>query len=481
MSGSESSDGVNDEESPGSGAEGDAGAGPPAEPDELAEENARLRAELETLSESTATDRRAGRRRARRILAGLFVVLTSLSVVATTIGVWTQRTLSDTDRYVALVEPLVEEPAVVDAMTTRLTDEIFSALEVDQRVQDALESIPNLPSSAVFLAGPITSGARNIVSNQVRSFLTSDAFANLWSEMNRALHEKLQALLNGDYEELPNVEINGGEVQLNLVSAAAEVLRRIAQSGVDALGIDATIPTIPPSLDSSAAIQQLGSALGVSLPADFGQVTIMTVDQLEEYQTTVRTAKRLVGALFVLSLVLIAATILIAPDRRRTVIWLGVGITLALFLGGVLLRRVRGNLVDSITGSGAKGVAREAFAQVSASLRRIGFLVLAVAVLAAVVAYLAGRPRWFANALAWVRRIRAKRPQGSELDTWVAGHADFVRIAGLAVVAVFLFLTGIDWIPVLVAAAFAALVLWGVAAAERGVGALPADEGATTG
>lgn len=481
MSGSESSDGVNDEESSGSGVEGDAGAGPPAEADELAEENARLRAELENLSELAATDKRARRRRARRVLSGIFVVLTSLCVVATTVGVWTQRTLADTDRYVALVGPLVESPAVVDAMTIRLTDEIFRALDVDERVRAALESIPNLPSAAVFLAGPITSGARNIIQDQVRSFLTSDAFVNLWSEMNRALHEKLKALLNEDYEELPNVEINGGEVRLNLVSVAAEILRRIAQSGIDALGIDATIPTIPPGLDSSAAIQQLGSALGVSLPADFGQVTIMTVDQLDEYQTTVRTAKRLVGALFVLSLVLIAATILIAPDRRRTLIWLGVGITVALFLGGVLLRRVRGSLIDSITTSGAKGVARDAFAQVGASLRRIGLLVLAVAVLAAVVAYLAGRPTWFANALAWVRRVTAKRPQGSELDVWVAGHADLVRIAGLAVVAVFLFLTGIDWIPVLVAAAFAGLVLWGVAAAERGVGALPADEGATTG
>jgi hypothetical protein len=431
----------------------------------LAEENARLRAELEAAE--AAGGRPPGR--FRRIATWVLVVLTSLVVVAATIGVWAQRTLADTDSYVALVAPLADDPEVTNPLADRLTDEIFVALDVQGRVQQAIATIPNLPPAAAFIAGPITEGARNFVAEHVREFLASETFADLWEDLNRTAHDKIQALLNGDYEELPNVEVNGGEVQLNLVSVAAEVIQRIAQSGADALGIDVTVPEIPTDLESGPAIGLLSSALGVSLPADFGQVTILTVDQLNEYQDAVGTVKRLVFGIFLLSLVLIGVTLLVAPDRRRAVVWLGCGIAVALFLGGVFLRRMRASVLESIEGAGARAAAEDVFTQVAASLRRAGLLVLAIAVVAAVVAYLAGRPPWVENARAKVRARMAEGAQGSELDIWVADHADAVRAVGLGVGVLILFLTGIDWLPVVIVGGLAALLLWGVAGAERRV------------
>jgi hypothetical protein len=434
-----------------------------AEVARLAEENERLRAELEAAEAAVA--RPPGR--LRRIATWVLVVLTSLMVVVATIGVWAQRTLADTDRYVALVAPLADDPAVTNPLADRLTEEIFLALDIEGRIQEAIGSIPSLPPAAAFIAGPITAGAQNFVAEQVREFLASEAFADLWEELNRTAHDKIQALLNGDYEELPNVEVNGGEVQLNLVSVAAEVIQRIAQSGADALGIDVTVPDIPTDLESAPAIETLSSALGVSLPADFGQVTVLTVDQLNEYQDSIRAIKRLVTGIFLLSLVLIGVTLLIAPDRRRAVVWLGSGVAVALFLGGVFLRRMRANILDSIEGAGARAAAEDVFTQVAASLRRAGLLVLAIALIAAVVAYLAGRPPWVENARARVRARMAEGAQGSELDIWVADHADAVRVVGIGVGVLFLFFTGIDWLPVAIVAGLVALLLWGVAGAER--------------
>ncbi len=477
MGGSDTSGEAEVPESSTTGAEG-SGKAPDLDPEEVArleEENARLRSELEAERLREEKRSRQSRHRVRRVLTGTLVILTSLSVVAATLGVWAQRTLADSDRYLALVVPLARDPAVTNALADRLTDEVFVALDVQGRIQDALAAIPNLPPAAAFIAAPIAAGARNIVRDQVRTFLASDAFVELWTELNLRAHDKIQALLNGDYEELPNVQINGGEVQLNLVSVAATIIQRIAQSGANALGIDATVPTIPPSLASSAAIQQLGSALGVTLPPDFGQVTIMTVDQLNEYQDAVRTVKQLVAALFLLSLLLIAATILVSPDRRRAVIWLGAGITIALFVGAVFLRRVRANIVDSLDGQGAKAAAQDVFGAVGASLRRAGLLVLVIGLLAALVAYIAGRPPWIQNAGAWRRRVTARRPEGSELDVWVAAHAPEVRIGGVALGAIVLFFTGIDWIPVALVALLVGLLLWGVSGAERRVGAATSE------
>ena len=413
--------------------------------------------------------KRTGRRRVRQALAGILVVLTSLCIVAATIGIWTQRTLADTDRFVALVAPLADDPAVTNPLAARLSEEVFIALDVETRIQDALSSIPDLPPQASFLVGPLTAGAQSLVQQRVEDFLASPAFAELWVNLNRQVHGKVQALLNEDYEELPNVAVTGGEVQLNLVSVVAVIIQRLAQGGVDLLGIDVTVPSIPTSLGSSEAIDRLSSALGVTLPAGFGQVTIMSAEELSGYQDAVRTMKRLVLATFLLSLILLALTIVVAPDHRRAVIWLGVGVVAVLFLAGVFLRRVEASIVEAIEGPGAKAAAQDVFDQVSSSLRQAGLLVLMIGIVAALLAYLLGRPPWFRRTAGWLERITASRPEGSELEVWVADHADPVRVGGGVVAAFVLFLTGIDWIPVAIVGLLFGLFLWGVTTAERRV------------
>jgi hypothetical protein len=436
---------------------------------QLADENARLRHEVEALRESTAGTKQKGRRRARWIITGLLVVLTSIAIVASTLGVWTQRTLSSTDRYVALVAPLADDPAVTNALADRLTSEVFLALDVEDRVRQALASIPQLPEAAGLLVGPITSSTQNLIQERARALLRSERFDGLWEGINRRAHAKLVALLRGDYEELPNVAVTGGEVRLNLVSAVAEVVRSVAQEGADALGLDVTIPPIPPSLDTSAATQRLASALGVTLPAGFGQITIMTADELSGYQDTVRTLRRFLWALLILTLLFLVLTLVVAPDRRRAVIWLGVGVAVLILLVWVFLRRVENNILDRIPGAGADAAAQDVFDRVGDSLRATGFLVLAVAILAALVAYFLGRPPWFQRATAWGGRVTSARPGGSELEVWVAEHANAVRIGGIAAAVIVVFLTGIDWIPVLIVGALLGLLLWGVARSERQV------------
>lgn len=431
----------------------------------LAAENARLKAELESARASALKSKR--RMPWRSIVAGILVLLTALSVVSATLGVWTKRTLANPDRYVSLVSSLAKDPAVTDALAVKLTDQVFIALNIQQRVQDALVSIPNLPPAAGFLAGPIVASAQNVVLNQVKTFLASDTFANLWTDVNRQVYVKLQALLNGDYSQLPNVSINGGEVQLNMVSVIASIIQQVAQHTVDALGINVTIPSIPATLDSSKAIGLLGSALGVSLPPDFGQITIMTADQLSSYQSSLREAKRLVALDVALALLLIVGTILVFPNRRRAVVVLGASVAGALFLAGVGMRQLRNVLLNSITGPGAKAAATDIFTKVGTSLRHAGMLVFVVALVAAIAAYLAGRPKWLRVSIAWAQRMTADRPEGSELEVWVAKRADQVRVVGVAVAAFVLFLTGIDWLSVVVVGVLVGLLIWRVGVSEE--------------
>ena len=65
-------------------------------------------------------------------------ILVILAVIVFTVSVpaaWGARTVLNTDRYVATVAPLADDPAVQQAIATRLTDEVFAALNVQEVIR----------------------------------------------------------------------------------------------------------------------------------------------------------------------------------------------------------------------------------------------------------------------------------------------------------------------------------------------------------
>jgi hypothetical protein len=431
----------------------------------LAEENAKLKEEL---------DRARGRRavKTRRFFTIVLVLLTSLSVLLATVGIWANRTVWDQNRYLALVTPIAQDPAVTNALAVKLTDEIFVALNLQQRVTDAIAQIPKASSQAALVAGAITSALHNVVEQQVSKFLASDTFQELWVGLNTRLHSKIVALLNGDYSQLPNVSISGGDVQLNLIPAIIQII----QQALPSLGINVTLPTLPANLDASGAISALSAQLGVSLPSDFGQVTIMSADQLHSYQTAAKNLKRLGYGLVALVLLLGALAVFVSVNRRRTLVWLGIGGAAALLIGLPIIRAIESQIVDAITTPGGQTTARDIFQQVAGSLRRVAVVVAVLALLVALIAHLVGRPKWFETTKDQVRGL--SEPGGSPLVAFTARNADRIRV-GLVIVAVALLLwIGFGWLPVIVIGGLLALLLWGVAAAQEQAGP---EEGAGTG
>ena len=106
-----------------------------------------------------------GRLKLRRRLSGLFVFLTVLSLVVTVVGAWARAVALDTDRFVATVGPVIEDPAVQQALSIRLTDRVMEGLQVEDRVSTALAGLDQgeLPVSPALLAAPIADGIRNVL------------------------------------------------------------------------------------------------------------------------------------------------------------------------------------------------------------------------------------------------------------------------------------------------------------------------------
>lgn len=419
--------------------------------------------------------KRAGRTKPRRILTSTLIGLTCLSLVPTTVGVWVNRTLWNTDKYVSTVVPLADNPAVIEAMATQLTDQAFVALDVQHRVEEALASLSagtSIPEKITLLAAPITASLKGVIHDQAVTFLKSDAFQTFWLKANQELQPKIVALLEGDYSQLPNVTVGEADVQLNLLPILAQVLRNLTQGGLSSLGINVTIPDISAST-KEVALQALSTALGVTLPEDFGQVTIMTSAQLHDYQDAAHLLRTLGWSLLALTVLLIVLTIAVSPTRRRTIVWLGAGGAAAIVIGAVILRRVVRTIVDQISSQEARDAARAVVTELGGSLKHAGRLVGWTAIIIAAVAYLLGRPAWLIRAVAWVRQLTLDTPGGSDAQKWVAARADALLIGGVAVAVLVLFITGIDWLQVIVVAALLALYLRGVVVAQHRASGTP--------
>jgi hypothetical protein len=155
------------------------------------------------------------------------------------------------------------------------------------------------------------------------------------------------------------------------------------------------------------------------------------------------------------------------------------GAVAALLIGGPTIRAIERSVTNAIATPGGRSVATEVFAQVTNGLRRIGWVIIAVALLLAIVAHLAGRPRWLRAAREKVGGLAAGRPDASRVGAFAAYNADGVRVVAIGVAVLLLVLVGIGWISVILIGGLLALVLWWVAVTAHragGGGGEPAPE-----
>jgi hypothetical protein len=463
------------------------------------EELSQLRSENDALRSRLAT-----RTRWRRWLAVVLVILTTVSIVATTVAVWAHVTVFDTDRFMETVQPALDDPALYAAMSERVSDEIIvtldlearigatlagvdeylsrtliEALEVGDRGQAVLDRVDR-PSLAV-LATPIAAALETRITEIVDAFITSPEFEARLINLVEQAHEAGVALIRNDLAELPNVYIENGEVRLNLVPTITEALRRVASEIRDFLP-DVTLPdVIANGVDEGR--QQLAEAVNAQLPEDFGQVTLLSEQKLVEAQDAAHRFDQFVWRLVLLSIVLAAVTVAVSPARRRTVIQLALGIAAGMVIGVVAIRRLESAVVEQITNPNGRAAGESLLGEVVASLRSVVAIVVVVALVVAIAAYLLGRPAWITNLSNRLKSGRTSEQGGSELDRWIAPRRDALRIAGLAVAVIVLFITGIGLGSLLVVAGLLALYLWGISTATRRapeddqepVGAMEAD------
>jgi hypothetical protein len=331
--------------------------GPPT--DETEAEVARLRAEVARLKQEQAPAEprdRAGWW--RPVVAGVLVFVAALLAPLSVLATWANGQINDTDRYIATVGPLANDPAVQKAVAARVEEVIFSYLDIDAATEALVEAINQQglpPAAAATLQaaiGPLASGIRSFVSDKILEFVQSDNFEDAWIQANRTAHAQLVAALTGEGDA---VKIEDGKVTIGL----ATIIEAVKAQLVDA-----------------------GFAIADRIPEVDATFTIVQSADLSKVQRLLGVLDNLSTWLPVVGLGLLAIAVVISRDRRRVVLVAGVSVAASMLLLGAALNLIRPFYLDALPPDASTAAAGSLYDQVVSFIRYAlrGVLVVGIAV-----------------------------------------------------------------------------------------------------
>jgi hypothetical protein len=410
------------------------------------------RAELEALRHEVTALRGGASPRRRHLgwrapVATLMIVLGCLLAPLSVLGIWTANQVSDTNRYVTTVTPLIHDPAIQHGLTDKITATIVTQINVQGLANQTAAQLDQrgMPRAATLLhqfSGSIASAVQGFVHNAVARLITSPAMANAWVQVNTVGHQQLVAALSGRTSTA--VTTSNGEVVLNLAPFIKVAQQDLARRGLTLLS---RVPT--PS---------------VSYP-------LFPSKSLVRAQTAYRLINDLKIILPIASLLLIGLGVYIARGHRRALIGAGLGFAASMFVLAAGLLIVRGAYLNAIPpGALPSDAAASAYDILVRFIRLALRGLLLIGLLVAGGAFLTGPSvtavairSWFGKGLGWIRH------QGEHMGVstgpvgrWTYARRRGLRIGVVALLAVIFVFQGQPTVPVVIGFAVVLLVALGL-------------------
>jgi hypothetical protein len=374
----------------------------------------------------------------------VLVALSCLLVLLSTTVVWSHRTLLDTGTFVGTVAPVFKNPAVDSAVAARATDKLFTELNLQARLHAAL------PPKASFAAVPITNATKGFVAGKLTKVLASPQFQAVWTGTLTATHRQLVAVLRG--QNTAAVSTSGGYIVLNTVPALNQALGKVSGLASQLTGKHVTLPTITSAEVPQQQVTKLSKALGVPLPANFGEITLVRSSDLATVRRGVKAFDGLTLVLPLITIALIALCLWLSVNRRRTLLQLAVGVSLLM----IVERRVVLH-EQSVLASAAHNpqVASIVLGDLLHGFFVLTAWVLGVALVVLVIAVLAGPYRWAAALRSSVRRAGrsiagARDGDRRGLLAWMGSHAAGFQLGGAVVAGILLLIVSVSWVSFLI-------------------------------
>ncbi|NLP02699.1 MAG: hypothetical protein GX089_09415 [Fibrobacter sp.] len=228
----------------------------------------------------------------RRISSLILLIIGIVALFVAIPVLWLNHTLLTTDGWVEAVGPVTEDPAVQDAVANAVVQEYSRQENIRAWVQE------QLPEKSEELAGPIITLLQMAARQVVKFIISTDAFEGIWTEANRLSHSLAMA----------------GFTRADQIDG--QLVERAESMEIDLQGIIETL---------RQELQRRG--LGFILPEGItAQLAILQSERFVRFLNILKTLNTAAPWLALITLVAIAGSLVLSYNRRKTVLFLGVGI-----------------------------------------------------------------------------------------------------------------------------------------------------------
>jgi hypothetical protein len=426
------------------------------------EELERLRAEVRELRGRAAAASAPARRgsRWRALVSAVLIILGCILAPVSVLGVWAANQVSNTDRFVANMEPLIHEPAVQSALSARITAEIESRIDLPALItstssQLASAHLPRLAQLIDNFSGPIESGIDSAIGTAVSRVVASPAMGTIWVTALRTSHAGVVKVLSGQGNG--SLSVVNNQVVLNLGPLITQVKDTLLAQGFT---VADRIPTV-----------------NATFP-------LFEAPNLAKAQQGYRLLTTLKWLLPLLTIALLVAGVWVARRTRHGLYWAALGVAASMLVLGIALTIARGIYLNSVPTSvlptDAAGVLYDTLIRfIRDGLRLlllVGLIVAAAAFLTGPSAAAVGTRRRVRSGIGWVRAQGERRGvSAGPVGDWTAAHKTPLRVGCVAVVALIFVFWGHPTLAVVIWLVLLLLVALGVIELLGGRPARPVD------
>jgi hypothetical protein len=367
----------------------------------------------------------------RRIATVGLIVVTCILTLVSAVALWLRALVLNTDSYVRAIGPVLDQPAVRDALAETIVAELYSRVDVAAQLRKAL------PEAADEFAPTLAAGIRSTSVQLASAALARPEVRTAWKNANRVAHDQVVHVLEGKGKLVTTAR---GEVAIDTAALAAEVRRTLHDNGIHVFD---------------------------SIPAgalDHRFVLFRSTDLMHAQQAT-RALDELATWLPFVTVAAGAGAIACSTRRRRAGEYIAAGVAAMMVVIAIAVAVGRAYYLARV-GVTYRAIAAAPFDALVGPLRAWTRLTFAVALLAGVGIWLAGSETLVAREKrAWALMVELVQQNARRLEIAGAGFAACVLVA---------------WDkprPAVVYTTLAVLALWETlcfAAARTGTGPTPA-------
>ena len=347
-----------------------------SELDELRDRVAMLESENRQLKAPDGSKRSAW---LRPTIAAILITVGVILAPVSVIGAWARLELVDTDRFVATLGPLAQDPAVQAMVASEVTAAITTQVDVHGMVGDVADGIrglglPHRTEAALgLLEGPAALGIEAMIGDVVSGVVASPRFAGVWTQTLQVAHAEAIAVI----QDQPGSALD------------------LAADGTLSLRLGVVVDAV------RAEMLDRGVAFAAVIPEIDRELPIVQADSLVQVRAGYQVLTMVGFWLPWAALALIAGGVIVASRRLRALAGAAVGLFAAfgILLLGIAIGRALflGEVSPSILPADASGAM---FDQLTASIR-------ATAVSGMIIAGLLALGSWAAGASRSARAVRA--------------------------------------------------------------------------